>query len=103
MRRRRKVVSVKVGDLDVGRKRITEPLTGCCIAKDFPSNEAAAAAARAMNEVADWPGVIKARAENRPLNCQPELAAIALAYGGKLAEGGGDLTTDACVRVAKTL
>lgn len=90
----------KVGELIVRRDRIIEPRTGCRVAHSFPNEAAALIAAREMNEVADWFGVIKARSEGRPLNCQGELRAIAERHGGLLADGGKGMGVEGmCARV----
>lgn len=95
----RKMNETKVGDLIVWNRRIVEPLTGCCVAHSFPSNEKAIAAAGAMNEVADWFGIIKVRAEGKRPNCQDEIERIAVEYGGKLGDGAGEATYNRCASV----
>lgn len=85
----------KVGELVVRRDRIIEPRTDCRVASGFPSTEAAIAAAHEMNEVADWFGIIKTRAEGgRRPNCQDELRCIAEKHGGQFANGGRGLGVD---------
>jgi hypothetical protein len=85
----RKMSEARVGDLVVRKDRIYEPQTGLRVAHSFPTHEAAVAAARAMNEVADWFGVIKTRAEGRLPNCMDELRRIISEHGGTIADGGG--------------
>lgn len=80
----RKMNETRVGDLVVYNRTIMEPLTDCRVASDFPTNDAALAAAREMNEVADWHGIIKTLAKGERPNCQDELKRIAAAHGGKL-------------------
>jgi len=92
----RKMMETPVGDLVVYGDRIMEPRTGCCVGRDFPSKEKAIEAAKAMNEVADWPGIIKTRAEGRSPNCQDELRRIAENFGGKIADGGRGLAEQVC-------
>jgi hypothetical protein len=77
----------EIGELVVWRDRIIEPKTGCRVAFGFPSEVAAINAALRMNEVADWFGLLKARAEGHRPNCQDELKRIAEEFGGKIAEG----------------
>jgi hypothetical protein len=72
------------GDIVVYNRTIIEPMTNCVIARNFPTDEAAMAAARAMNEVADWHGIIKTLARKQRPNCQDELERIAAAHGGEL-------------------
>ncbi len=80
----RKMMETVVGDLVVLRDRISEPKSGLMVASGFPDHSAAIAAARQMNEVADWFGVLKARADGRNPNCIDELERIAAAHGGVL-------------------
>jgi hypothetical protein len=77
----------EVGELVVRRSTIYEPKTGCRVAYDFPNEAAAVNAALRMNEVVDWFGVIKTRAEGHSPNSQGELRRIAEDFGGKLATG----------------
>ena len=93
-----KMLEVPVGELVVRRDRIIEPKTGCRIASGFPSQQSAIAAATAMNEVADWFGILKTRAEGKRPNCQGELERIAKAYGGQLGGGATVVTQRICVR-----
>lgn len=83
----RKMTELRVGELVVRRDRIIEPRTGFRVAHGFPSETKAIDAAREMNEVADWFGILKTRAEGGRPNCQSELERIAEAHGGKLADG----------------
>lgn len=85
-----KMLEVSVGELMVQCERIIEPKTGCRVAWGFPDKESAIAAAMAMNEVADWFGIIKTRAEGHRPNCQAELQRIAQAYGGFITLEAGD-------------
>lgn len=80
-----KMLEREVGELVVRRTTIYEPRTGCRVARDFPTEVAAINAALRMNEVADWFGLLKSRAEGHNPNCQDELQRIAEAFGGKLA------------------
>lgn len=89
-----RMIEHKVGELVVRRDRIIEPCTDCRVASGFPSTEAAIAAATEMNEVADWFGVIKTRAEGRRPNCQDELRQIAERHGGKFGDGGKGFGVD---------
>ena len=98
-----RMMELRVGELVVYRGRIIEPRTRCAVAKDFPSDDAACKAAAEMNEVADWVGVLKARADKRRPNCQAELMRIAEAHGGKLADGSDHRTTLLCAEVTKNL
>ena|ERR1700686_4810501 len=82
----RKMNETRVGHIVVYNRVIYEPLTDCVVARGFPDNDAALAAAREMNEVADWHGVIKTLARNERPNCQDELKRIAEAHGGKLSD-----------------
>lgn len=91
-----RMIERQVGDLVVRRDRIIEPITGCRVAYDFPSEAAAINAALRMNEVADWIGLLKTRAERQRPNCQDELRQIAEAFGGKLADGATDRTEAVC-------
>lgn len=79
-----KMMEVPVGDLVVRRDCIIEPKTGCRVASGFPNRASAIAAATEMNEVTDWFGVIKSRAEGHRPNCQSELERIANLHGGSL-------------------
>lgn len=99
----RKMMEDRVGDLVVFRDRIVEPRSMCCVAHSFPSREGAIKAATEMNEVADWVGVLKARADGRRPNCQVELQRIAEANGGKLGDGSTDDTVRRCAEVTKGL
>ncbi len=99
----RKMFEDRVGDLVVYRDRIVEPRSMCCVARGFPSHESALKAAAEMNEVADWIGVLKARSEGRRPNCQGELQRIAEAHGGKLGDGAGEATYQACAKAVKGL
>ena len=80
----RKMKETRVGDIVVYNSTIFEPMTDCCIARYFPTNAAALACAREMNQVADWHGIIKTLAKGERPNCQDELKRIAEAHGGKL-------------------
>jgi hypothetical protein len=97
----RKMNERQVGELVIYNRRIIEPLSQCCVAHSFPNNDKAAAAAAAMNEVADWFGIIKTRAEGGRPNCQDELERIAIANGGKLGDGAGQETYDRCTSVVQ--
>lgn len=91
-----------VGDLLVRRRGIYEPLSGRCVARDFPSETAAVNAALRMNEVTDWIGVLKTRANGRSPNCQSELEEIAKNFGGKLATGAkGTSVEEHCARIVR--
>lgn len=94
-----KMIEVQVGEIVVRGNRIVEPATGCRIAGGFPSRDAAIRAATAMNEIADWPGVIKTRAENGRPNCLPELERIAKEHGGVIGDGGGAASARRCAAV----
>jgi hypothetical protein len=83
----RKMNETQVGDLVVYGGTIIEPLTGCVVGRGFPDKRAAMAAAKEMNEVADWFGILKTRAEGNRPNCQDELQRIAEVHGGKLGDG----------------
>lgn len=98
-----KMLETKVGDLVVRRDRIIEPLTGCRVASGFPTSNAAEQAAKEMNAVADWPGIIKCRAEDRLPNCINELDRIAQKHGGQLGRGANENTVAACARAAAAL
>jgi len=98
----RKMNETQVGELVVYARRVIEPLTGCCVAHSFPDNKKAIAAARAMNEVADWFGIIKTRSEGKRPNCQAEIERIAIEHGGKLGDGAGQSTYDRCASVVST-
>lgn len=90
----------RVGELIVMRDRIIEPRTERRVAHGFPNEGAAVKAAEEMNEVADWFGIIKARAEGMKPNCQEELRAIAERYGGKLSDGAsGAGLEELCAKV----
>jgi hypothetical protein len=91
----RKMNEIPVGELIVYGDRIIEPRTGCWIACGFPNKAKAIAAANEMNEVADWIGVIKTRAEGGRPNCQDELKRIAEAHGGRLSDNAKDFDTEA--------
>jgi hypothetical protein len=93
-----KMLETSVGELVIRRDRIIEPRSGCCVARYFPTKEAAIAAAKEMNEVADWTGVLKTRAQDGMPNCQTELERIAEKHEGKLATGGGSLSAAICQR-----
>jgi hypothetical protein len=100
--------SFDVGALKVESRRrgaftITEPLTDCCVAKGFPTEMHAAAAAKEMNKVADWAGIIKTRGQGRRPNCQDELERIVESFGGKLAYGATAATRAICADVAAQL
>lgn len=82
---------VRVGAIVVRGRTIYEPLSDTVIARGFPSQQNALCAARAMNEVADWLGVLRTRAAGRRPNCQDELAEIARAWGGTLGTDGGEI------------
>ena len=97
----RKMLEVPVGELVVRRDQIVEPLSGCRVASGFPNQEAAIAAAREMNEVADWVGILKTRAEDRRPNCQDELKAIAERHGGSLSENGHGGAIELCARAVQ--
>ena len=99
----RRMNESRVGELAVYNRRIIEPRTDCCVASGFPSNEAACAAAAEMNDIADWIGVIKARAEGRKPNCQAELERIAQAHGGQLGHGANADTMVRCAAAVKDL
>lgn len=91
----------KVGELVVFKTTITEPRTGFRVAYDFPTESAAANAALRMNDVVDWFGVIKARAEGKSPNSQAELERIVADFGGKLATGNAHsgMAEAACAKV----
>lgn len=82
----RKMNETQVGDLTVYNRTIYEPLTGCVVAQMFPDNTAAIVAAREMNGVADWRGIVKTLAKGERPNCQDELKRIAETHGGKLSD-----------------
>lgn len=86
----KRMMEQKVGDLIVRKDRIYEPLSGCRVAHSFPTEQAAIAAATEMNEVADWVGVLKTRAEGNQPNCQDELERIIKAHGGEIASGSNE-------------
>ena len=97
---------LQVGPLIVhdkmGSAQITEPLSGCRVADGFPTLLQAAAAAKEMNDVADWIGLLETRSEGGRPNCQDELARIAASYGGALSGNATAATQVACARgVAK--
>jgi hypothetical protein len=95
----RKMLEIPIGDIIVRGNSIVEPVSTCRIAHGFPSKDAAIKAAQEMNEVADWIGIVKTRAEGRSPNCQDELRRIAEAYGGVLSDGGGQLGEVFCAAV----
>jgi len=99
----RKMLERQVGDLVVRRDRIIEPRTGLRVAGSFPNEAAAIAAATEMNEVADWVGLIKVRAEGGRPNCQDELRAIAERHGGKLGDGGGEGSEVVCAKTVAAI
>jgi len=97
----------RVGNIVVYNRAIFESLTGCCVARYFPTNEAALEAAHEMNEVADWHGIIKTLAKGEKPNCQDELKRISEAHGGKLsdnatASGARPLIEAAAARLDKS-
>jgi len=98
-----KMLEVTVGDLIVRETRIVEPRTNCTVARNFPSREKAIAAAREMNEVADWVGVLKTRAEGKRPNCQAELRRIAETHGGSFAENANVATHMLCAAVVESI
>jgi hypothetical protein len=97
----RKMNEVAVGELRVYHTTIIEPLTGLVVAKGFPNGAAALQAAVEMNEVADWFGILKVRAEGRNPNCQDELQRIATKYGGELATNATTATHARAAAVVK--
>ncbi len=99
----RRMNETAVGDLVVYGDRIIEPKTGLRVAGNFPSNQKAIEAATAMNEVADWPGIIKCRADGGRPNCQDELKRIAESFGGAFGDGGRGLAEEVCKSVASKL
>ena len=99
--RKRAVNDLHVGPLIVrgGPRigfRVVEPLTGFNVAHSFPTCMHAANAAKEMNEVADWLGVLKTIADGEHPNCQSELARIAERYGGRLACSRSSVSRIAC-------
>src|SRR5258705_631210 len=66
---------------------IYEAMSGLRVARGFPTAMHAANAAKEMNEVADWLGILKQRAEGGRPNCEGELRRIAESYGGYLRGG----------------
>jgi hypothetical protein len=96
----RKMLERQVGELVVMRDRIIEPKTGCRVAYDFPNEAAAVNAALRMNEIVDWFGLIKARADGHQPNCEAELNRIAEDFGGKLANGNtAGMAESICAKV----
>lgn len=102
-RRPRIITPEPVGDILVYGTTIIEPLTNATIARGFPSHEAAVLAATQMNEVADWVGVLKARAQDRNPNCVEELADIAKAWGGELSRSQGVGFPEKCAAIVARL
>lgn len=80
----RKMNEIRIGEIVVYNRTILEPMTGCRVAYDFPTKEAAVNAAHEMNEVANWHGILKTLARGERPNCQDELKRIAQSHGGKL-------------------
>jgi len=99
--RKRAAKDLHVGPLIIRGLRIVEPLTGCTVAHGFQTCMHAADAAKEMNEVADWLGVIKTIADGKRPNCQDELARIAESYGGRLAGRGSSASRAACAHAAE--
>ena len=102
-RRKRRDDDVPVGDLVVRGTSIIEPRSGCYIAYAFPTELNAMVAAREMNEIADWTGIIKIRASGRDPNCKSEVERIAALHGGRIGEGGGEISAKACAKAVETL
>lgn len=99
-----RMLKTPVGELVVfNNKIIMEPRTGCTIARDFPNKEAAIKAAEAMNEVADWVGVIKTRAEGGRPNCQDEIERIVREHGGSMGGKADAATVAKCAIVVKQI
>jgi hypothetical protein len=95
-----RMLRVAVGDVAVTHDgRIVEPKTDCLIASGFPDQEAAISAAKEMNEIADWFGIIKARAAGHRINCADELERIAAAHGGFLGREASQKTKRVCADV----
>jgi hypothetical protein len=95
----RKMSEIPVGEIVVYGDRIVEPKTGCLIARNFPSRDRAIEAARAMNKVADWFGIIKTRAAGGRPNCQDELKRIAEEFGGLFGDDNSDFAVARCAAV----
>jgi hypothetical protein len=83
--------------------QITEPLTNCRVASGFPTLMHAATAAKEMNEIADWVGILKTCAQGRCPNCMNELVRIAENYGGAVCRGSNARTQAILAHVTANL
>lgn len=78
---------IAVGQLVVHRRRcegwsVREPISRVYVAWNFGTRQAAVAAAREMDEIADWWGIVKLVARGEKPNCGGVVLAIIERHGG---------------------
>lgn len=97
----KKVQELTVGQLLVRGRSIIEPMTNCYIARAFPTELHALSAAKELDALTDWFGVIKIRATGGNANCRLEMERIVREYGGRFATNATDDTETRCRKVVE--